>query len=137
MVEDFCFFLTFLFEAARKVEMFPEGQPSRGLHGHSFLVKARAFLPQNWAPFPGSGARKLEQALTSCIAPIKYSNLNIHLPVPTDKILARWIQSNADILGIKTVEIQSTLKLSADLEKTSCAYLERFRFEPAYQLLKV
>ena len=70
MVEDLCFFSTVSFEAARKVEILPEGQPSRGLHGHSFLAQVRALLPQNWAPFPGSETSKLEQALTSCIAAI-------------------------------------------------------------------
>ena len=41
----------------------------------------------------------------------------MHLPVPTDENLARWIQSNADIPGINTVGIQSTLKQGADLDK--------------------
>tara|TARA_B100000686_G_scaffold264525_1_gene278566 strand:- start:638 stop:1735 length:1098 start_codon:yes stop_codon:yes gene_type:complete len=138
MVEDLCFFSTVPFEAARKVEILAEGHPSRGLHGHSFLAQVRAFLPQNWAPFPGSETSKLEQALTSCIAPINYSDLNTHLPVPTDENLARWIQSNADIPGIDTVGIQSTLKQGADLDKKHHAHIwKRFRFEAAHQLPNV
>ena len=138
MEEGLCFFSTIPFEAARKVEILPEGHPSRSLHGHSFLAQVRAFLPQNWAPFPGSETSRLEQALTSCISPLDYSDLNSHLPIPTDENLARWVQSNCEIPGIDTVGIQSTLKQGADLDKNNHAHIwKRFRFEAVHQLPNV
>ena len=36
------------FEAARKVEILPEGHRSRRLHGHSFVARARANMPDRW-----------------------------------------------------------------------------------------
>ena len=69
MTEDLCFFSTIPFEAARKVDVLPEGHLSKNLHGHSFLAHVRAFLPQDWAAFLGCETSQLEQALISCVSP--------------------------------------------------------------------
>jgi 6-pyruvoyltetrahydropterin/6-carboxytetrahydropterin synthase len=84
MTEDLCFISTVPFEAARKVDVLPEGHPSKNLHGHSFLAHVRAFLPQGWASFTGCETSQLEKALTSCVEPLDYSDLNTHISVPTD-----------------------------------------------------
>ena len=138
MTEDLCFFSTIPFEAARKVDVLPEGPPSKNLHGHSFLAHVRAFLPQDWAAFLGCETSQLEQALISCVAPLDYSDLNTHISVPTDENISPWIQANCKIPGLHTVGIQSTLKQGASLDKNDHAQIwKRFRFEAAHQLPNV
>jgi 6-pyruvoyltetrahydropterin/6-carboxytetrahydropterin synthase len=67
MTEDLCFFSTIPFEAARKVDILPEGHPSKNLHGHSFLAHVRAFLPQDWAAFPGCEASQMEARICAVV----------------------------------------------------------------------
>jgi 6-pyruvoyltetrahydropterin/6-carboxytetrahydropterin synthase len=126
------------FEAARHVDILPEGHRSRRLHGHSFLLRARASLPEGWGPFPGSEPKKLTEALAKCVAPLDYNTLNDLLKVPTDENLARWVRHNLDVPGIETIGIQSTRDEGADLDKDDHAHIwRRFRFEAAHQLPKV
>ena len=138
MTENICYFSTVPFEAARKVEILPEGHPSRNLHGHSFLVQVRALLPEHWITFAGTETSLLEKALTSCVHLLDYSYLNDILAVPTDENLARWIYSNCDVPNINNVGIQSTLCQGANLDKDNHAHIwKRFRFEAAHQLPNV
>ena len=37
------------FESARQVGVLPDDHPSHRLHGHSFVARIRAALPDDWA----------------------------------------------------------------------------------------
>jgi 6-pyruvoyltetrahydropterin/6-carboxytetrahydropterin synthase len=126
------------FEAARHVDILPEGHRSRQMHGHSFSIKARVSLPDGWAPFPGSETTELSQALATTIAPLDYSILNDHIEVPTDENIARWARQHLAVPGIEAIGIQSTRDEGADLDKADHAHIwRRFRFEAAHQLPNV
>lgn len=123
------------FEAARRVETLPQEHRSRRLHGHSFLARVRASLPEGWAPFPGVETATLTTTLSDCVARLDYDLLNNHLAVPTDENLARWIRRCLDAPGIRTVGIQSTRDNGADLDEHDKVHVwRRFRFEAAHQL---
>lgn len=77
------------FEAARQVSLLPPGHRSSRIHGHSFLARARAKLPEGWASFPGDEVQSLRREITKCVAPLDYQDLNKHLNQPTDENLAR------------------------------------------------
>ena len=123
------------FEAARQVEILPPGHRSRNLHGHSFIARVRALLPEGWTAFPGAETGMLADALAECVAPLDYDTLNYHLPVPTDENLARWVRQHLDVPGIDSVGIQSTRDQGADLDPDNHVHIwRRFRLEAAHQL---
>ena len=123
------------FEAARRVAILPDGHRARRLHGHSFAARVGAELPPNWAPFPGSEAGALVQALRHCVAPLDYQDLNTELPVPTDENLARWIGQRLAVPGVVSVGIRSTTEQGADLDAAGHVHVwRRFRFEAAHRL---
>jgi len=93
------------FESARMVEILPEGHRSRRLHGHSFLARVRAELPEGWAPFPGGESDILQQRLVQCVSKLDYDLLNNHLKIPTDENLARWVRKCLDVPNIESVGI--------------------------------
>ena len=126
------------FEAARRVSILPAGHRSRRLHGHSFLARVRVDLPVGWSPFPGGETGALRESLEHCVAPVDYSDLNEHLPIPTDENLARWLRDHLQVPGIESVGIQSTKDQGADLDGSDHAHIwRRFRFEAAHQLPNV
>lgn len=126
------------FEAARRVSILPEGHRSRGLHGHSFLARVRAELPDGWAPFAGGETGALKQALDRCVATLDYRDLNEHLPIPTDENLARWVRDGIGLPGIESVGIQSTRDQGADIDGVEHVHVwRRFRFEAAHRLPNV
>ena len=126
------------FEAARQVGILPEGHRSRRLHGHSFLARVRAALPEGWARFPGAETEKLTAALRDCVAPLDYNALNQYLEIPTDENLARWVSDCLDVPGIESVGIQSTRDEGADIDTHNHVHIwRRFRFEAAHQLPNV
>ncbi len=126
------------FEAARHVDVLPEGHRSRRLHGHSFLARVRAALPQGWASFPGSETDELRVAIQRCVARLDYDLLNNHLSVPTDENLARWVRTCLEVPGVEVVGIQSTSDQGADLDRDNHVHVwRRFRFESAHQLPNV
>ena len=126
------------FEAACQVDILPPGHRSRRLHGHSFLSRIRAELPEGWGPFPGGETDALAERLREAVAPLDYTLLNEHLPVPTDENLARWLRARLALPGITTVGIQSSRDQGVDLDGRDHAHLwRRFRFEAAHQLPKV
>jgi 6-pyruvoyltetrahydropterin/6-carboxytetrahydropterin synthase len=132
-------FATAGFEAARKVEILPEGHRSRRLHGHSFLAKALAVMPDNWCEHPGDEADYLKRKLEDCIQQLDYSFLNDELPVPTDENLSRWVRSRIpNVPGIEYVGVQSTGDTGADLDELNQAHIwRRYHFEAAHQLPNV
>jgi 6-pyruvoyltetrahydropterin/6-carboxytetrahydropterin synthase len=126
------------FEAARRVSILPAGHRSRRLHGHGFLAKVRAELPVDWVPFPGGETEALARALADCIAPLDYSDLNAHLPIPTDENLARWARAQLEVPGVVSLGIQSTRDQGVDLDSLEQAHVwRRFRFEAAHRLPNV
>lgn len=127
-----------VFEAARKVELLPDGHRSKGLHGHSFTATVFADLPADFAPYPGGEADALRERLEDCLSQLDYSYLNDTLEHPTDENLARWIGRNIRVPGIERVAIQSTGTQGVDLDQSGCAHVwRRFRFQAAHQLPNV
>jgi 6-pyruvoyltetrahydropterin/6-carboxytetrahydropterin synthase len=123
------------FEAARHVDVLPDGHRSRRLHGHSFLATVRCALPEGWAPFPGGEVERLRSALQTLVAAWDYRLLNEQLPVPTDENLARWLRDRLGIPGIAQVGIQSTAHEGVDLDASGQAHVwRRYAFQSAHRL---
>jgi 6-pyruvoyltetrahydropterin/6-carboxytetrahydropterin synthase len=138
MPDTLCHLAAAPFEAARQVDILPTGHRSRRLHGHSFMARVRATLPDGWAPFPGAEADHLATVLRRCVGQLDYRSLNDHLPVPTDENLARWVRDCLEVPGIATVGIQSTHDEGADLDGDGHVHVwRRFRFEAAHRLPNV
>ena len=126
------------FEAARSVDILPQGHRSRSLHGHSFQATVFAHLPAGWNSFPGGEVDALRQRLEECVARLNYSHLNALVDPPTDENLARWLRSQLGVPGIDRVAIQSTRHQGVDLDRDGMAHLwRRFRFQAAHQLPNV
>lgn len=126
------------FEAARKVEILDENHPSRRLHGHSFLAKARVEVDADGSSKDGTEVESLYQRLKDCVAELDYQYLNDHLPVPTDENLARWINRRMPDFLINSIGIQSTRDQGVDLDSEQKAHVwRRFRFEAAHKLPNV
>ncbi|MEY6431881.1 6-carboxytetrahydropterin synthase [Thioalkalicoccus limnaeus] len=126
------------FEAARRVAILPEGHRARRLHGHGFVARVRAEIPDGWAPFRGGEGDRLTQALGDCIAELDYRDLNEVLPIPTDENLARWVRQRLAVPGLDSVGIQSTPHQGADLDGRDHVHVwRRFRFEAAHHLPRV
>jgi 6-pyruvoyltetrahydropterin/6-carboxytetrahydropterin synthase len=138
MNERYYYVATAQFEAARRVEILPVRHPSRRLHGHSFLARARAEITDGSAFFPGGEVMTLKSALDSCVLPLDYSDLNAQISTPTDENLARWVRNGLAIPGIHSVGVQSTQHQGADLDGNEHVHVWRcFRFEAAHQLPNV
>lgn len=123
------------FEAARRLEGWPDEHRVRRLHGHSFLAQIRAELPTGWAPFPGAEADTLAERLRETIAPLDYALLNEHVPMPTDANLVRWIKARLNVPGIVQVSVQSAVNQGVTVNGDGRIHgWRRFRFEAAHQL---
>lgn len=126
------------FEAARQVELLPEGHRCRSLHGHSFTATVFADLPPDFAPYPGGETDALRVHLEKCVSQLDYSRLNDTLDHPTDENLARWIRRTIGTQHIERVAIQSTTTQGVDLDRNNNAHVwRRFRFQAAHQLPNV
>ena len=127
------------FEAARRVEILPEGHRSRGLHGHSFVAKALAEVNDDWADYPGIEAELFQRRLALCVESLDYTLLNNLVSVPTDENLARWIRARmVEVTGLTAVGIQSTADSGVNLDADGSANIwHRIRFEAAHQLPNV
>ena len=68
MPEHLSYLASTTIEAARAVDILPDGHRSKGVHGHSFGVRLRTQLPDNWAAYSGGEAQVLEQALAQAVA---------------------------------------------------------------------
>lgn len=126
------------FEAARQVDVLPEGHPARRLHGHSFTASVRAALPSGWAPFPGGEVASLSGNLERATRALDYRLLNDVLAVPTDENLARWLRDQLQTPGLEQVGIQSTADQGVDLDAQDNAHVwRRYRFQSAHKLPNV
>ena len=126
------------FEAACRVGILPENHRSRGLHGHSYVARLRAQLPEGWAEFPGAESDQLQNSLIDCLSPLDYGLLNEQVEIPTDENIARWINQNLQVPNIEQTGIRSTRQQGADLDPHGNAHIwRRYRFEAAHQLPNV
>lgn len=126
------------FEAARHVDVLPEGHRCRALHGHSFQTTVFAELPASFAAYPGGEVDALRERLEACVAPLNYAYLNRVVEEPTDENLARWIRQQLKVPGVDRVAIQSTPTQGVDLDRDGQAHVwRRFRFQAAHRLPNV
>ncbi|HZR02380.1 MAG TPA: 6-carboxytetrahydropterin synthase [Burkholderiales bacterium] len=126
------------FEAACSVALLPPDHRARRLHGHSYLAKVRAVLPEGWAPFAGGGVSTLHARLAACVAHLDYRHLNEVIEHPTDENLTRWVRARIDAPAIRQVGIQSTADCGVDMDAEGHVHVwRRYRFESAHQLPNV
>lgn len=126
------------FEAARQVDVLPDGHRCRSLHGHSFQATVFAELPNSFARYPGGEVDALRHRLEECVAPLNYAHLNRVVEEPTDENLARWLRRQLDVPGIDRIAIQSTAMQGVDLDRDGQAHVwRRFRFQAAHRLPNV
>lgn len=126
------------FEAARHVDVLPEGHRCRALHGHSFQATVFAELPSSFPSFPGGEVDALRKQVDRCVGRLNYTHLNRLIEQPTDENLARWIRQQLDVPGIDRVAIQSTANQGVDLDRSGQAHVwRRFRFQAAHYLPNV
>lgn len=123
------------FEAARQVDVLPDGHRCRSLHGHSFQATVFAELPKSFAAYEGGEVDALRSRLEECVAPLNYTHLNTLVAQPTDENLARWIRQSLKMSGVDRVAIQSTATQGVDLDRDGQAHVwRRFRFQAAHRL---
>lgn len=123
------------FEAARRVGVLPDGHRARRLHGHSFIAKARAELPNQWAAFSGDEVDRLRACLARAVSPLDYQSLNEWVDQPTDENLARWLRRRLDVPGVDTIGMQSTARQGVDLDAAEHAHLwRRYSLQSAHRL---
>lgn len=126
------------FEAARNVDILPQGHRSRRLHGHSFLAKVRATLPHEAVRFPGAEVVALRHMLATSVAPLDYELLNSQVTTPTDENIARWIRDKFPLSDIENIGVQSTLDEGVDLDRNEHAHVwRRYAFQAAHRLPNV
>ena len=131
------------FESACRIDVLPAGHRARRLHGHSFLARVRAALPDGWAAFPGGEVAALRERLEAVLAPLDYRLLNEVIAVPTDENLARWIRAcltepGREVPGLGQIGVQSTRDSGVDLDADGHAHVwRRYVFEAAHQLTGV
>ena len=125
------------FNAARSIDILPSTHRSSNLHGHGFIAKARAALPEGMRSFSGSEADDLESYLSEAVSPLDYSLLNNTLPVPTNENIARWLRERLT-LPAESIGIQSTPDHGVDMDESGVMHVwHKFRFEAAHQLTRV
>jgi 6-pyruvoyltetrahydropterin/6-carboxytetrahydropterin synthase len=126
------------FEAARNVDVLPQGHRSRRLHGHSFIAKIRATVPRESVRFPGAEVAFLQHMLATSVAPLDYELLNSQVTTPTDENIARWIRGKLPLPEIESIGVQSTVDEGVDLDRNEKAHVwRRYAFQAAHQLPNV
>lgn len=126
------------FEAARSLSIAPADHPVNRLHGHSFGVRLRAAVAEGFGGFPGAELPALATELGKAIAPLDYSLLNDHLPMPGDEHLAEWLWQKVRHLHPESLGISSGASRGVDIDTTGRQHRwHRFRFEAAHQLPNV
>ena len=94
------------FEAARRLPHGPGGQPR--LHGHGFLARIHATLPDSYGGFAGAQVHALTQALQAACQQLDYRELNEVLAEPSDARLAQWIGEQVSAPATVGTSVQST-----------------------------
>jgi 6-pyruvoyltetrahydropterin/6-carboxytetrahydropterin synthase len=123
------------FEAARHVDVLPEGHRCRAMHGHGFLATVYAGTPCSSPTYPGGEVAALQRDVERCTERLSYGVLNDLLPQPTDENLARWIRAKLDAQTIERVAVQSTLNQGVEVDFNDHAHVwRRYRFQAAHRL---
>ncbi|HEX2541082.1 MAG TPA: 6-carboxytetrahydropterin synthase [Caldimonas sp.] len=126
------------FEAARHVDLLPDGHRCRNVHGHSFQASVFTELRSDWAPFPGGEVSELRRRMDRVLAPLNYADLNATINQPTDENIARWIRARLALPGIDRIAIQSTANHGVDLDRDGMAHVwRRYKFQAAHRLPNV
>lgn len=126
------------FEAARHVDVLPEGHRSRNMHGHSFLATVHCALPHECATYPGGEIDTIKARLEPQVKKLDYSLLNEHIDPPTDENIARWLNSHCYIPGTEAISIQSTKDEGLKIDNFGNAHVwRRYYFQAAHQLPNV
>ena len=124
------------FEAARKAVGISANSPSNRLHGHSFIAKFRAELPDDATE--DSAIDYFSRLATSTVSPLDYDLVNNHIEVPTDENIARYLRTNFPIPRIDLISVQSTLAQGAQIDSNEVLHVwQKFRFEAAHKLPNV
>jgi 6-pyruvoyltetrahydropterin/6-carboxytetrahydropterin synthase len=126
------------FEAARHVDVLPDGHRCRNLHGHSFRATVFAELRDGWAPYPGGEVLALREKLGTVLRPLNYMHLNKVMDQPTDENIARWIRKELALAGVDRIAVQSTAHQGVDLDRDGMAHVwRRYKFQAAHRLPNV
>lgn len=126
------------FEAARFVDVLPNGHRCRAMHGHGFLATAYASVPGSLAPYAGGEVAALQKEMELFTDRLTYGVLNDHLRQPTDENLARWIRDHLATWGSQRVAVQSTPHQGVEVDSGDHAHVwRRYRFQAAHQLPNV
>ncbi len=123
------------FEAARRVDILPEGHRCRRMHGHGFLATVYSSTRDDWARYPGGEVEELTRQLAQVVAHLTYGVLNDHIAHPTDENIARWIRQRLDVPAIERVAVQSTANQGVVVDSRDHAHVwRRYRFQAAHRL---
>jgi 6-pyruvoyltetrahydropterin/6-carboxytetrahydropterin synthase len=123
------------FEAARQVNILPDGHRCRNLHGHGFVATAYASVSSDWVNYPGDEVAALQRQVDRCSGSLNYGLLNDKVAQPTDENLARWIRDRLDAPGIDRVAVQSTPHQGVEVDALDHAHVwRRYRFQAAHRL---
>ena len=126
------------FESARSLPQLPDTHRSGRLHGHSFLAKVAAVLPQGWSSFPGDEVDALRKQLQAAISSLDYNMLNHEIPNPNNENISRWLSERIGIDGLVSIGVEIGGQEGFDLLDVESASLwRRYRFESAHQLPNV
>ena len=132
------FIVTAPFEAARHVDVLPQGHRSRNMHGHSFLASVHCTMPEGFATYPGGEIDTIKARLETQIKKLDYSLLNEHINVPTDENIARWINAHCYVPGTQAISVQSTVDEGLEIDNHGMAHVwRRYHFQAAHQLPNV
>jgi len=125
------------FEAACSVDIFPEGHPARGLHGHSYVAKLRCDSSIGFNDHFQS-LSQIVNLLGTVTDRLNYSFLNETINIPTDENIARWVLSELDVEGVDRLGVQSTPCEGVDIDLNGEAHVwKKFQFESAHFLPNV
>lgn len=126
------------FEAARTLTGGDASDPSGRLHGHGFLVRARAGGVAGWGGFPGGELGGLRDALARAVEPLDYRFLNDLVDEPTDERLADWLAERIDVPDLRLLGVQSTRHQGMDVGGTGAPLAwRRYALEAAHWLPNV
>ena len=136
MKDEFYYVSTASFEAARKVEILPEGHRARNLHGHSFQARMVCHDQEgkDQLQYSKTQHKKFKEAANK----LDYSYLNDTVSIPTDENLARWFRDQLKGNKLSTMGVQSAIDQGIDIDPRNVAHTWcKFRFEASHKLPNV